>query len=201
MGQEKVIEEFYLNASLDLKVITWLGQKTGCTSMVNILNEIGFKYYKFRDGVFELINEKPLRSHGCYPEYVPDGFKVIASLRNPFSQLVSDYRYDSIQGFENFLIELFKNKSSLKCFVFDSREPDFTVRMENMFEDYSKIEFITDSKFYKSGILERLTKYKMNETPNKNIDWKEYYNENLAKMVIKNFSYHFNNFYDENSWK
>jgi len=73
--------------------------------------------------------------------------------------------------------------------------------MENMFEDYSQIEFITESKFYKSGLLKRFTKFKMNENPWGLNNWKDYYNENLAKVVVDTFPYHFSKYYDENSWR
>jgi len=201
VGEEKLVSGLYLNASLDLKVITWLGHKTGSTSMVNILNEIGFKYYKFHNGVFELVNNKPLRAHGCYPNQIPDDFKIIASFRNPFSQLVSEYKYQSIENYESYLMKLFEDKDSLNCFIFKTRFPDYIVRMENMFEDYSQIEFITESKFYKSGLLKRFTKFKMNENPWGLNNWKDYYNENLAKVVVDTFPYHFSKYYDENSWR
>ena len=202
MGEGKIKSESFFNASLDYKVVSWTGHKTGSTTMVNILNELRFKFYKFDGENFEIVNDRPQRIHGCNSDSIPKGFKVLSSLRNPFSQIVSEYRYGSIENFYDFLIKTLSQKQSFSCFLFETWKPDYVVRMENMFEDYSKIPFVVESNFFKSGILKKLTQYKMNENPYGRNNWKDYYDEETADMVIQTFPYHFSDYlYNKNSWK
>lgn len=170
--------------------------------MVNVLNEFGFKYYKF-DGIdFEVLNTRPQRTHSCYPDSIPDGFQVICSIRNPLSQLVSEYRYGPINDFANWLKKTLNSNQNFQCFNFKTRKPDYFVRMESMFEDYSKIPFINQSKYFQLGILKKVCQYKMNPHPFGKSNWKDYYNEELANLVSKTFPNHFSDYkYDLNSWK
>ena len=202
MGEEKLNIESFFNASLDYQVVSWTGHKTGSTTMVNILNELRFKFYKFNGKDFEVLNNRPQRIHGCYSDSIPYGFKVLSSLRNPFSQIVSEYRYGPLENFNSFVIKILSQRKSLGCFFFEERKPDYIVRLENMFEDYSKIPFVIESNFFKSGILKKFTQYRMNEHPEGKTNWKDYYNEEIAEMVIQTFPYHFSDWlYDKNSWK
>lgn len=201
MGEEKLETEVFFNASLNHKVVSWTGHKTGTTSMVNILNEVGFSYYKYDGQNFELVNNRPQRTHVCFSDSIPHGFEIISTLRNPFSQLVSEFRFGEINKFQKWIPQVLSQKHTFGCFVFKDKTPNYFVRVENMFDDYSKIQFIVDSKFYKSGILKKFTQYKMNQHPEGKTNWKEYYNDEIAKKVIETFPFHFSKYYDENSWK
>lgn len=170
--------------------------------MVNVLNELGFKYYEF-DGVnFEVLNQRPQRYHGCDPDTIPNGFEVIASIRNPFSQLVSEYRYGTVEGFGDWLKKTLKNAPQQRCFNFQTRKPNYVVRLENMYEDYSKIPFVVESKYYQLGILKKVVQFKMNPHPQGKSNWKDYFDESRARLVIQSFPYHFSEYhYDINSWR
>lgn len=201
MGEKKLETEVFFNASLSHKVVSWTGHKTGTTSMVNILNEVGFSHYKYDGQNFVLVNDRPQRTHGCFSDSIPNGFEIISTLRNPFSQLVSEFRFGKINEFQKWVLKVLSQNHTFGCFVFRDKTPNYFVRVENMFDDYSKIQFIVDSKFYKSGMLKKFTQYKMNQHPEGKTNWKEYYNDEIAKKVIETFPFHFSKYYDVNSWK
>jgi hypothetical protein len=88
-----------------------------------------------------------------------------------------------------------------KILIYNKRVPDYFIRQENTFEDYSKIPFIKNSELYKSGQLKDLCNEKINHNKN-SYDFREYYNQNTADLVYYNFSKYFNLLgYDKNSWK
>jgi hypothetical protein len=84
---------------------------------------------------------------------------------------------------------------------FEQRVPDYFIRQEHLFEDYSKIPFIQNSDFYKSGLLKELCETKINHNKN-TYDFRDYYDEMTADLVYYNFSKYFDLLgYDKNSWK
>jgi predicted nucleotidyltransferase len=85
---------------------------------------------------------------------------------------------------------------------FDGRIPDYAVRLENLYEDYSKIPFIVESEYYKSGELKKAITQKVNVSNEDETLWKKFYTQEIADIVYYRMPRYFDLFgYDKNSWK
>jgi hypothetical protein len=94
------------------------------------------------------------------------------------------------------------NVGKPKSSKFSQRVPDYPVRLENLYEDYSKIPFIVESEYYKSGELKKATTQKVNVSNEDENLWKEFYTQETADMVYYRMPRYFDLFgYDKNSWK
>ena len=104
--------------------------------------------------------------------------------------------------YENFLEDEFGHVNNcFECTSFHIRKPDYFVRTENMYEDYSKIPFVRNTDFFESGMLKELCEKKINENPYK-ADWRDCYTQETADLVSYNSQEYFKIFgYDRNSWK
>ena len=82
------------------------------------------------------------------------------------------------------------------------RKPDYFIRLEHIFEDYSKIPFIRDSELFKSGELELKCKLPINKNTRNLTYWQDLYTQETADLIYYNFSKIFNEMgYDKDSWK
>ena len=106
----------------------------------------------------------------------------------------------------NFTLELFEYAINQKVLVnmsreipvrdyvskltFDKRLPDFLIRVENLEEDFSKIDFIKQSKMWDSGEIQQLIKD--NEFINKRpFDFNDLYSFESARRVFDYYKKHF----------
>ena len=197
-----------LNISEEFKSFIWIRQKTATSLASKILMNFGFKMYDV-SGIKPIkINDEFIQQHDCFLFNGHQDYKFIATVRNPYSQLVSEYLFSNftenseenyIKMFEQFLIKKFQVLDN-RCFSFQDRVPDYILRVENLYEDYTKIPFIESSEITKSGELRKLIDSNINRG-RIITNWKKFYNKNLADLVYYNTSRYFELFnYNKNSY-
>lgn len=195
-----------LQISLLNKSFLWMQGKTATTLAVEILKHFDFKNYR-------IVNGKPnydeiIKGHHHNPCFFNghEEFKFIATIRNPYVQVFSEFPKNGKQTKSDFKEHL-ERKFQLdkpdvgKFWDYSNRLPDYVLRVENIDEDYLKIPFIRNSEIAKSGELKRIIDSKPNKT-RFNYSWKDFYDQNTADLVYYNSSSYFELFkYDKNSWK
>lgn len=186
----------------------WLIARTGSNHMVSILKHYDFKHYVHYDGKKELYDEKLDAAHYCDLFDGNEKYDFISSIRNPYSLEVSMFRMNKLvenykEKFKRFLdYRYFTRFGEKKPIVKFHRTPDFFIRMENLYEDYSKIPFIINSDYYQSGELKKQVEIKINDNIFDDRDWREFYDDESAEMVYSNNVEIFNlNHYDKDSYK
>jgi hypothetical protein len=128
-------------------------------------------------------------------------YKLISTIRNPYSILVSIYTFFKPNEFNSFEDFIFDYKVKPRENQMKERVPDYFIRQENLYDDYIKIPFVRDSKLNECGILKELCDRKMNKGPNKR-PIKDYYNQETADVVYLNYKEYFDLCgYDKDSWK
>ena len=91
---------------------------------------------------------------------------------------------------------------SKNCIDFSERIPDYSVRVENLYDDYSKIPFIVESEYYKSGQLKKDVEVKVNVSNEDENLWRNFYTQEIADIIYYRMPRYFELFgYDKNSWK
>ena len=211
------IEE--LNSTVNLshkhKIILWLWKKCGTSHMTKIMNKYGFKYYRIDDDGLKLLNNNVVQKHYCnlFPGH--EDYKILAAVRNPYTRFFSDFTFGRAPeefiynetNKERFRVHIYHSTVysefiSNECVDFYQRVPDYPVRLENLYEDYSKIPFIIESEYYKSGELKKATTQKVNVSNEDENLWKEFYTQETADIVYYRMPRYFDLFgYDKNSWK
>lgn len=204
-----------LNVSEKNKTFLWLWSKCGTTHMKEIMSNFDFKYYMIRDEKLIFASNVIQQNHRCLLFKGHENYKILAAVRNPYSRFFSEFtftnrpeKFDLTQKnkdkFEKFLEYFVSNESNFgeNCYNFFYRKPDYAVRVENLFEDYSKIPFIVESDYYKSGLLKKKTEVKVNVTNEDEFLWKKFYTQQTADMVYYRMSRYFELFgYEKNSWQ
>jgi hypothetical protein len=85
---------------------------------------------------------------------------------------------------------------------FTERVPDYPVRLENLYEDYSKIPFIVESDYFKSGELKNEVNKKINVSNEDENLWRKFYTQEIADIIYYRMPRYFELFeYEKNSWK
>jgi hypothetical protein len=200
-------------ANTDERFFVWTPPKTASITASIILPKLGFKCYNNNGLHLEPVFTESLHNHSSNIFNGHENYSLITTLRNPYSLMSSYYIFfgkreelvsqdDFINYLENFFYGLESKFKYLQCYNHSKRTPDYTVRVENMFEDYLKIPFIFESKLNHSGELSNLCNIKNNTTPSKITNWKLSYNQGSADIVYYNFAHIFElGGYDRNSWK
>ena len=186
----------------------WLLARTGSNHMVTIIKHYDFKHYIHYDCNKELYSEKLEASHYCNLFDGHENYNFISSIRNPYSLEVSSFRMNKWldnpkESFKRFIDgKYFTKFGEKKPIMKFPRVPDFFIRMENLYEDYSKIPFIVNSEYYKSGELKKQIDIKINNNIVDDRDWREFYDDECAEIVYSNNIEIFNlNHYDKDSYK
>jgi hypothetical protein len=214
----EIKHHFGVNISHKNNTFLWLWDKCGTTHMKTVLDRFDFKYYVLKDEKLLLSNTSIVQEHSCiiFPEH--NNYKLLAAIRNPYAKFFSEFvsvnkigkskkiefsqenRGRFITHIESrFMMGL---KLSNNCCDFLDRKPDYAVRLENLYEDYSKIPFIVESKYYKSGELKKATTQKVNVSNEDVTLWKKFYTQEIADIVYYRMPRYFDLFgYDKNSWK
>jgi hypothetical protein len=188
------------------KCLVWLPAKTASTHAFSILKNYGLGACELENNQFVRIkhNLPDLYTHDCKLFDGHENYLFISTARNPYSKLVSYFKFIGIDKpnikFYDYLYLTVLEKAHHKP-KFEQRIPDYFIRQEHIFEDYSKIPFIKNSDFYKSGQLKELCEKKINHNKT-TYDFRDYYDEMCADLVYYNFSKYFELLgYDKNSWK
>jgi hypothetical protein len=213
----KIIERMksFVNVSQKHKTILWLWKKCGTEHMTKIMNNYDFKHYKIEGDNLILTHNKIEKNHNCNLFIGHENYKILAAVRNPYTRFFSDFTFNRIpqeftyteENKEKFRVHIYSiivhsEKLFESCIDFDGRTPDYPVRLENLYEDYSKIPFIVESEYYKSGELKKDTTQKVNVSNEDETLWKKFYTQEIADIVYYRMARYFDLFgYDKNSWK
>jgi hypothetical protein len=194
-----------LNISEKNNCFLWLPVKTASTHAAHVLTNFEFSHMRC-DYYRRIIQSKTNNLHHHHGLYLFDGhekYKLIVTVRNPYSRIVSMYEWintnkEIIQPFEVFLSDFKKNPVQP---IFEKRIPDYPLRQENLYGDYLKIPFVRDSELNESGGLKELCEKKLNKGVDRK-SVKDYYDQETANIVYVNYKEYFDLFgYDKDSWK
>jgi hypothetical protein len=192
-----------LNISKKYSYFIWMPSKCGSTHA-----SIIFK--KFDDDFDFVHNHKMELFDGHW------GYDLISLQRNPYTRFTSMFNSDYFNGYNKPLslneirteFNLYLNKIishnyfSKEILIYHDRNPDYFIRLEHLFEDYSKIPFVRKTSFYKSGQLEIECSIPKNKTNPSGFSWQELYTPQTADFVYYNMSLIFDLCnYDKDSWK
>jgi len=184
-----------MNVSHEYKVIWWAPERSATKLTAQILKNFNFEYLgtkKSWEKLCEPYHSHYLEiPQGC-EDYkiicnVRNPYDRVMGLYLNFTSvgknavMTKDLREKFVTRFDFFVKELFhyailtkklvklEREKPIKDYItsmnFENRMPDFFIRTENLVEDLGKIDFINQSKIWKSGDIEYLVnnnKYKIN---------------------------------------
>jgi len=192
-----------LNISKKYGYFIWMPSKCGSTHA-----SIIFK--KFDDD-FDFVHNHTMELFDGHSSY-----DLISLQRNPYTRFASMFNSDYLKNYNKPIslneirieFNLYLNKIishnlfSKEILVYHDRTPDYFIRLEKLFEDYSKIPFIRKTDFYKSGQLEIECSIPKNKNNLNGFSWMELYSPQTADFVYYNMSLIFDLCdYDKDSWK
>ena len=199
MNQEPKLQT--LNISKKYNYFIWMPSKCGSTHASNIFKKFEDNFNFFHNHIIDFFD-----GHWSYD--------LISLQRNPYVRYVSIFNnlvgHDKSLGlnkvrsnFNIFLNSTFQNSDTLKYILkYHERNPDYFIRLEHLFEDYSKIPFVKETDFYKSGQLELECSIPKNKNNANGFTWKELHTPQTADLVYYNTSLIFDLCdYDKDSWK
>lgn len=224
--------EKIINISHSLGYFVFTPPKTGSMTAARVFNNFDFQSFQISDvNNIQLIRDKFKHSHyyNSIPNY--ESYKLICTIRNPYSKYVSLFKY--LLGPKKKVISTYNWREEFFEFLFDfsisysetlglrqdyfesnisslGRKIDYAIRLENLFEDYSSIPFIKDSDYFKNGSLMKDLDLKLNSTDGKYDyslykipnKWEDFYDQSTADFVYSKNQSYFDYFgYDKNSWK
>lgn len=207
---------YLLNVSEEHKYFLWSPAKTGSTSFTNIFENFSFYKWEFDDDGFLLYKtNKIMHNHYCRFFHGHEDYGLIISARNPYSMIYSILRLDLIDkktalgklekhsGLDKIERHVFHKNKIFKdcCYCCFDDKPKHYIRLENLFEDYSKLDFIRNSELYKSGKLYDECKIKYNASGTQTDEWKKFYDKDSADLVYYNHANYFESVgYHKDSW-
>jgi len=231
-GSEKIPDKINIfNINPTEKYILFTPPRTGSRRSLYISELLGFDTFMSTNGTLSFYKNGPSHNHTHNLFQGHEEFKTILTCRNPYSIMVSEFKlslgpstsirkdFDIHTSFLDFIYEFYDSNASPwyspKSFKFredlSRRQIDYRIKIENMFESYSEIPIVKESKMYQDGTLENLvteiighhSEYKnMKYLTNLPEDFKEYYTTEIAEFIKSNFHELFE-FMDYNidSWK
>lgn len=114
--------------------------------------------------------------------------KIIVTSRNPYDRMLSRFLFTwgknelpSVDDFEMHIINSIETSNPLYIMP-DYISPTYTIRLENLLDDYKKIPFIANSKLISSGIIEEMTNKKINENRIK-VDREQYLTRRNKELI------------------
>jgi hypothetical protein len=219
-NQRKKLEEkmnYLVNISHKHKIVLWLWSKCGTSHMAKVLKRFDFKLYRANGDNLVLVENQLIQLHFCNLFFGHQDYKILAAVRNPYSRFFSDYTFTYVakpedlvcneinkEKFREFIYQslVYDDFSRKNCVDFPERVPDYPVRLENLYEDYSKIPFIVESDYFKSGELKNDVNKKINVSNDDENLWRKFYTQEIADIIYYRMSRYFELFgYDKNSWK
>jgi len=171
------------------KSFLWLQSRTGSNHAVQIFSKFGFKTRKTTENGYIFLELKPVHNMSYFSGH--EKYTFICTARNPFTRLLSSYKFNNKtvdwnpKNFQDFFYHRFKLQSLGKfIYPFMNRTPDYFIRLENLYEDYQKLDFIKNSELNESGDLSILCKRKINDTEDlKNPEG--YFTNEIIEMVYE----------------
>jgi hypothetical protein len=224
--------ERIINISHSLGYFVFTPPKTGSMTLSHIFKNFNFQTFKLDDaGNHTFFSNNFIHTHyyNSLPNY--ENYKLICTVRNPYSRYVSLFKYligpskevlstyDWRQEFYEFLFDYlnpYTEDLGYKQNTFEvnttslGREVDYPIRIENLYEDYTSIPFIKNSDYFTNGLLKKDLELQLNSTDN-NFDyslykipnkWQHFYDKSHADLVYSKHQTYFEYFgYDKNSWE
>ena len=203
-----------INIDIKDNYLVWLFPRTGSKLFFKIFKDTDFKCFSYQEDNLKLVRSDLIHHHWftMFPNI--DKYKLILTVRNPYSLLAALYYMSSkVPEMENlkevfgeFLeISLYTNPN-IKELLYNLNHVQVShyLRIENLLRDYTSLPIIRKSKIYQENNLESLINSKVNksESPLAKLNYRDFYNQKNADMVYYLFSNYFNIFgYDKNSWK
>lgn len=167
------MKEGIVNISEKYKFFLWLPKKTGSNHAWFVFKHFDTEsiFYK-NDSIKQKSDFKHNHSLNFFPQH--ENYIFISTARNPFNLFISYFKFTHVQNqkdfnsvnFKNFFKQKIDNKEIQDFFAnYKFRKPDYFLRLENLWSDYTNIPFIRNSKLYQSGILYEMCKSKINSSP------------------------------------
>lgn len=192
----------------------WTPPKTGSNHANFVFEHFDFAsvVYREKDGHVVLNHNQNTLVHSHQYRIFPQhsNYKIICTARNPFSRLYSlynnmvelnqFYNYD-FQNFKHFVMnqrdpadERYQDIQYILDNVFKeilgNRIPDYFLRLENLYEDYLKIPFISGSSLNTSGILEEICQKKIHVRLT-NLNLADHVDQELQDFITTKYAYYF----------
>lgn len=188
------------NISEKYKSFLWIPPKTGSYHAIWVLENFDFYYLEMTPNR-KKIQRYVQRTEHSHQIALFDGhekYKLICTARHPLKRVFSAFIYTSNnrkstdlskKAFINFFIREFHGGESawFEGLFFDERIPDYFLRTENLFEDYSKIPFVAESELFKSGKLEEMCKEKKNSFEKKDLNAIDYFTDDMIDCMYKKY--------------
>lgn len=150
-----------------------LPMKTGTVHASWIFTYFDFYTYTRNfdsDGNFKEVPNPAMSAVHSY--YIPpeiENPKIIVTTRNPYDKVLSRFLFtwtlNSTPTYQDFLNNILASIHHNNPMLIYPSEliPTYTIKLENMYEDYMRIPFIKDSNLNKTGILLEMCNKKINE--------------------------------------
>jgi hypothetical protein len=203
-----------INVDTAANMVVWLFPRTGSKLFSTIFKKTDFKCYQITDREPRLIKPDLIHHHEftMFPK-IKD-YKIILTVRNPYSLMAALYYMTSKPSDKNNLKKEFKDHLEIVMYNHPNVieilrnlnlvDVDYPVRIENLYHDYLRLPIIHKSAVYKEGNLKTLIDSKVNKSESylAKMSFKEFYTQDSADMVYFLFSKYFDMFgYDKNSWR
>lgn len=207
-----------MNISFEHKIIWWAPERCATKATSHIFHQLGFESYfnSIENGQIKNYHSHGINIPEEYSDYkiicsIRNPYDrvlgLFKSMTNVGKSIVytKDTHHNFMRSYETFLNEVFmltKNvrhngideKKFLKEYIskysFDDKVPDQFIRSENLIEDISKLNFVTESGIWKSGYVEEYL------TNNTHINIRPFkfnsvYTPTSAKLVYEFYKKHF----------
>lgn len=191
-----------LNISEEHKSFFWTPAKTASQHATLIFSCFSFGLIDCsydRKEIYD-VSEFPVHSHSLNLFEGHEDYKLICTARNPIHRIFSSFVYSNRfkerlykEDFIVFFNQIIEKNDFLWLATIRThlREPDYFIRVENMYEDYMKIPFINQSKIAQSGTLYELCNRKKNVTKKFDIRIEDFYTPDMLNYLYLEFQDYF----------
>lgn len=191
-----------LNISEEHKSFLWTPAKTASehATMVFSCLSFGLLDCSYDRKIIYDVSDFPAHSHSLNLFEGHEDYKLICTARNPIHRVFSAFVYSNRfqeklhkSDFISFFNKIIDNNDflwlgTIKTYL---REPDYYIRIENMYEDYMKIPFIANSKLAESGTLFELCSRRKNVTRKFDIKIEDFYTPDMIDYLYSQYKEYF----------
>jgi len=233
MMKQNTPDILVFNLSEKNKCFTLTYPHTGSRSIMNILKHFDFNTYELKKNklIYKLSGPGHNHTLNLFPGH--EDYKMMITCRNPYDIFASKFRFwmstkqmmkstfEITTEFEIYIEEFLLDVEDTVWFTPShisnsneilSRPIDYRIKLEDLEGSYSKVPFISDSEFARSGDLIKELNNKIGDhsqlsklkpwLPYLPKNFKEYYNQKTADLIYNNFEKLFLFMdYDKDSWK
>lgn len=204
MDQIEKKYKFY-NISETHKSFLWTPPKTGSHHNIWVFENLNFECWEMSYDRKEINNltKQILHNHALNLFDGHEEYQLICGARNPLERFFSAHIYSLFYKERNpdlskknfvkqFVINFYERDSPwFQGILFDERTPDYFIRVENLYEDYMKIPFVSESEIAKNGTLKEMCMLKKNSYQQQGLFAKDYYTQDMIDAVYKKYKKYF----------